>query len=1588
MEDLRPRLFPAEYWKYVPDSQKPLVKERWDKYPDDRIPRCLEEINQIAICQDSPARKEQAPLFKAIALANINAICHVDPMNPPLIPGDPANITIKEHCTPVVARVRAKQPMEQASETARTDDMLETGKLEHSTSEWNNPTLLIPAKEKIVAFLSKHGANAMTAMHDKKNRKEVIPLFRLVMDLRGLNERSLLEQHPLPRIDVELAKCNRRSRRHTGTDIADAFFNVPLSEKSRKYTAFSTSKNHLQYRVMPQGLHSAPAIFSRIINKMFGTLEPQFADYLINYFDDIVNNANDLTIHIDVLQLVFDILVRNNLTAKPSKTTFNFPYIRVLGHIISQYGRAIDSERVKAIVMWERPHTLQALQSQIGMATFALPYVENLASILAPLHELNNKTIDIDSAWDEEYHGKAFAALKHALTSTPVLLIPDRNKPFRIHVDACKTGRGLGAVLLQEDPSKKNPDGSLVWGPCCYWSRKLTPAERKVSSVELECIAMHDCIISWHIYLFLTLKPFEVIVDCYALVYLVCKMGKSVYSHQRLVKLCIDLQQYWFTVTHRKGKDHIDADALSRLLHIDEEPYVREESDLRHDTGPLTMEDIRATKHRFGPDADMILKIINRYHLDKKEEKEQAVLSARIVITGVDREASENESDSDPDSEPLMCLSCPVRLIRRNKSKRNTACPECPLRVAPNSVITGHIKSITKRQLDPTIQGLNAKQLERQLTHDVDWNDDDMQKLRKAILKAIAEQGICGHDVQARSLDSTSAAVIHTTETPDCKHYIGSLKSRTLAELQRQSQDLGIDANRTERLAGEILRRAIIEARFHTHSARAHPNSKKRRMQTRHADRALAKLMDVTVADIANEKPTRLSRKEIRELRRSEREAEYWRHPTPLLSYCGIICQTPVVCNATRVGTTTSTASQDSQASTFTEPDIQMSQSNVTLGSELESQEMVIPGTERRIIASQSSRPTTRRASGITKPSEAERDRLEAETEKQMRRQHREDMEMEREYQLLESHHNLHQLCYMHPETNQMFQIIDTIRDKTSTGEKKLKSVAWPINSEDNDTSRMQQRDKSNWDYRDINGTGGTIELVKLFMEGSNPLWRATLPRRACEWLLYQRDDPDLQPLLDKCEDTQIRLLLNKSTNSDDNLDYLYRPMTEENKPGPLMRRFSKKLEITHGNVQHSTIRTYDQFVVPKAMRRTVLYHLHDQMGHPGGNRLIRTIRLQYWWPSMTAECLLYAQQCRFCELRKANNSNPKVPTQAYRTPLHPFHVCHVDLTGPLSKSNGFEYLLLIKDALTKYTIIRKLPNKQMRTVVPVLVEIFNEYGAPRVLVSDRGTEFTNRDLRETCKILGSHKIFCTPANPRSNGLAENAMRTIKDMLAYYCNKQQDNWSTYISVIQHIYNTTINISTGYTPFYLLFGRECPSPDETLLKGPMKLMGIDEYVQGLRDSLALAWDSLGGTAWTDKTEAYNAVPRRRLPFKMYALNQLVYIKRIPKRFYKDPVEELNYHLSSKLQERFSGPFRITSILSPVLYKAMIHGNEKVVHAINMKPARVRLDVIDDEDEEARAREVQQFNDIQNYTELAHFHRLGFDPPGEESQYQID
>jgi hypothetical protein len=423
----------------------------------------------------------------------------------------------------------------------------------------------------------------------------------------------------------------------------------------------------------------------------------------------------------------------------------------------------------------------------------------------------------------------------------------------------------------------------------------------------------------------------------------------------------------------------------------------------------------------------------------------------------------------------------------------------------------------------------------------------------------------------------------------------------------------------------------------------------------------------------------------------------------------------------------------------------------------------------------------------------------------------------------------------------------------------------------------------------------------------------------------------------------------------DRHFDRLYRPVITHadgtTSLGPLTRSATVHKKVRNGAIELTQFSVINQIVVPKSMQSAVLHQHHTLIGHAGSHRMTRTTRLKYWWDSIVRDCITFAQQCRYCEHRKARNHNPKTPIQEYPAPPSPHHTAHIDLTGPFNESRGNKYVLVYKCALTKWVECVAIKDKTAPTVVTGLTDIFHRHGAPVRLVMDNGREFKNKLCQQVCAALESKMVHITPVNPRSNGLAENQMRTLKDMLAAHCNPKQTNWADHLSAVARVYNTTVHHATGYTPFYLNHGRECASPDTEYLTA--KIKSLDDHAQSLAMALKMAWDTIGGSTWHDKTQYLNRRTSEPLEFKHYEINQLVFIKRIPRRFYRDQTESDAYALSAKLQARYAGPYRIIDKHSDVLYSAMVHGKRKVIHALNMKPAMVDLHVALTEHNVARA-----------------------------------
>ena len=142
-----------------------------------------------------------------------------------------------------------------------------------------------------------------------------------------------------------------------------------------------------------------------------------------------------------------------------------------------------------------------------------------------------------------------------------------------------------------------------------------------------------------------------------------------------------------------------------------------------------------------------------------------------------------------------------------------------------------------------------------------------------------------------------------------------------------------------------------------------------------------------------------------------------------------------------------------------------------------------------------------------------------------------------------------------------------------------------------------------------------------------------------------------------------------------------------------------------------------------------------------------------------------------------------------------------MDLTELTTTCSGNRYIVVVKDALTKWVEMGALPDKSAAGVIEWLVNnVVLRHGVPHVIITDKGSEFCNSIVDDVMKVLDCTHINTTPMNPRSDGLAEYQMRTLKEQLASRTNKFQTDWDEHLQKAAHAYRTTINDATGFTPF--------------------------------------------------------------------------------------------------------------------------------------------------------------------------------------------
>ena len=367
---------------------------------------------------------------------------------------------------------------------------------------------------------------------------------RFCLDCRQINKITKFDAEPIA--DPQEIFYNLSSSKYLSKmDLSSGFWQLPLSEPSRKYTAFSTRFGHYEFLTMPFGLVNAPASFSRLMRIVTKDLTGVHA-----YMDDILIASNTWEEHLKSIEAILSRLRQHGLHAKPTKCMFGFQRLDYLGHLIGNGCYAPLDSKCDAIQRMPLPRTVTQLRSFLGSVGYYQKFISHYTNIAAQLFDLLKKGPYKELQWTEPAKS-AFQQLKSALTQKPILQLPSPDLPFTLQTDASDIG--LGAVLLQ--PSHSDPK-KLV--PVIYASRRLKAAELNYAVVEKEALAIYWAVRKFEVYLYG--RVFELFTDHKPLLHL----QSADRLNPRLKRWALYLNLFKFYSKHVKGSQNCLADLLSR----------------------------------------------------------------------------------------------------------------------------------------------------------------------------------------------------------------------------------------------------------------------------------------------------------------------------------------------------------------------------------------------------------------------------------------------------------------------------------------------------------------------------------------------------------------------------------------------------------------------------------------------------------------------------------------------------------------------------------------------------------------------------------------------------------------------------------------------------------------------------------------------------------------------------------------------------------------------------------------------------------------------------------------------------------------
>jgi hypothetical protein len=367
--------------------------------------------------------------------------------------------------------------------------------------------------------------------------------MRMCIDYRALNDITIKNSYPLPRVD-ELFDRLQGAKYFSKIDLRSGYHQIRIANEDVPKTAFRTRYGHYEFLVLPFGLTNAPATFMHLMHQSF---REHLDNFVIVFLDDILIFSKTLEEHEAHVRKVLEILRKEKLYAKESKCELFKTEVEFLGHIVGRDGVRMMEDKVKAVQDWPTPTRVTHVRAFLGMAGYYRKFVKDFSKIAAPLSDLTKETVKFDWGHPQE---EAFRRLKDAISKGPVLILPDPNLPYVVNTDA--SGFAIGAVLQQ--------DQGRGLQPIAFLSKKMLDAETRYPVHEQELLSIIHALSTWRHYLLGSSFKVRVLTDHHSLQHF--KTQPLLSARQSRWKDVI--ANYDFDIEYIEGVKNVVADGLSR----------------------------------------------------------------------------------------------------------------------------------------------------------------------------------------------------------------------------------------------------------------------------------------------------------------------------------------------------------------------------------------------------------------------------------------------------------------------------------------------------------------------------------------------------------------------------------------------------------------------------------------------------------------------------------------------------------------------------------------------------------------------------------------------------------------------------------------------------------------------------------------------------------------------------------------------------------------------------------------------------------------------------------------------------------------